>query len=55
MADLFQTPPENVTIHIGTIYEDGELFEAATCKDYLQVRAERERQVQRSVKHTLST
>jgi len=24
MADLFQTTPQNVTIHIGTIYEAGE-------------------------------
>ncbi len=50
MADLFQTTPQNVTIHIGTIYEEGELVEAATCKDFLQVRTEGERQVQRSVK-----
>ena len=39
MADLFQTTPQNVTIHIGTIYEEGELVEAATCKDFLQVAA----------------
>ena len=38
MADLFQTTPQNVTIHIGMIYEEGELVEAATCKDCLQVR-----------------
>lgn len=51
MAELFQTTPQNVTIHIGSIYEEGELVEAATCKDYLQVRDEGGRQVQRAVKH----
>ncbi|MFN8049806.1 MAG: virulence RhuM family protein [Ancrocorticia sp.] len=51
MAELFQTTPQNVTIHIGSIYEEGELVEAATCKDFLQVRSEGGRQVQRSVKH----
>lgn len=51
MAELFQTTPQNITIHIGSIYEEGELVEAATCKEFLQVRAEGGRQVQRSVKH----
>jgi len=51
MADLFQTTPQNITIHLATIYEDGELAEAATCKDYLQVRREGDRDVARSLKH----
>lgn len=51
MADLFQPAPQNITIHIGMIYEEDEIIEAATCKDFLQVRAEGERQVQRSVEH----
>ncbi len=51
MAELFQTTPQNMTIHIGTIYEEGELVETATCKDFFQVRSEGDRQVQRSVKH----
>jgi hypothetical protein len=51
MAHLFQTTPQNVTMHIASLYEEGELVEAATCKEYLQVRSEGERQVQRSVKH----
>ena len=33
------------------IYEEGELGEAATCKDYLQVRSEGGRQVQRALRH----
>ena len=41
MAELFQTTPQNVTIHLRNIYKEGELSESATCKEYLQVRAER--------------
>jgi hypothetical protein len=51
MADLYQTTPQNITIHIKAIYEEDELNEPATCKDYLQVRAEGGRQVQRTLKH----
>lgn len=51
MAELFQTTPQNITMHIGAIYEEGELAEPATCKDFLQVRAEASRKVQRSLKH----
>lgn len=51
MAELFQTTPQNITQHLKAIYQEGELDEAATCKDYLQVRQEGERQVRRLVKH----
>jgi len=51
MAELFQTTPQNITLHLKAIYEEGELAEAATCKDYLQVRAEGARQVQRALRH----
>jgi hypothetical protein len=51
MAELFQTTPQNITLHLKAIYEEGELTEAATCKDYLQVRAEGPRQVQRALRH----
>ena len=40
IADLFQTSPQNVTLHLKSIFAEGELDEAATCKDYLQVRLE---------------
>ena len=40
MAELYQTTPQNITLHIKSIYDDGELSETATCKDYLQVRSE---------------
>jgi len=51
MAELFQTTPQNITIHLKGIYEDGEMDEAATCKEYLQVRQEGARQVHRLLKH----
>jgi len=51
MAELYQTTPQNITLHVKSIYDEGELSEAATCKDYLQVRQEGDRQVQRSLKH----
>ncbi|GAB1411214.1 hypothetical protein MASR1M90_23680 [Desulfovibrionales bacterium] len=51
MADLFQTTPQNITLHLKAIYAEGELNEAATCKDYLQVRQEGTRQVARSLTH----
>jgi hypothetical protein len=40
MAELFPTTPQNITLHLQAIYEEGELTEAATCKDCLQVRTE---------------
>ena len=38
MAELFQTTPQNITIHIRSIYKEHELEKLSTCKDYLQVR-----------------
>ena len=40
MAELFETSPQNVTLHLKSIFAEGELVESATCKDYLQVRLE---------------
>jgi hypothetical protein len=50
MAELFQTTPQNITIHLKNIYEEGELEEDATCKDFLQVQTEGNRKVQRKQK-----
>lgn len=50
MAELFQTSPQNITLHLKAIYAEGEISEAATCKRYLQVRSEGGRQVRRSVR-----
>lgn len=51
IADLFQVTPQNVTQHLKAIYDEGELSEGATCKEYLQVRSEGGRQVSRSLRH----
>jgi hypothetical protein len=51
IAELFQTTPQNITLHLQGIYADGELDPTATCKEHLQVRDEGSRQVRRAVKH----
>jgi hypothetical protein len=51
IADLFQTTPQNVTLHLKAIFAEGELAEEATCKDYLQVRQEGQRSVSRKLRH----
>ena len=51
IAELFQTTPQNVTLHLKAIFAEGELVEAATCKDYLQVRREGNREVTRALRH----
>jgi hypothetical protein len=51
MADLFQTTPQNVTMHLKSIYADDEIDEAGTCKEFLQVRREGERDVRRAVRY----
>lgn len=51
IAELFETTPQNVTLHLRAIYADGELSETATCKDYLQVRSEGGREVTRRLRH----
>ncbi len=51
MGELFQTTPQNITIHLKNIFEEGELSESATCKNYLQVRKEGERMVERNQKY----
>ncbi len=51
IAELYQTSPQNITLHIKNIYKEAELQETATCKYYLQVQNEASRQVQRQTKH----
>ena len=50
IAELYQTTTQNITLHIKNIYEDGELDIESTCKEYLQVQNEGDREVQRSRK-----
>jgi hypothetical protein len=50
MAELFQTSPQAITQLIRAIYDEGESTEEATCKEFLQVRSEGGRNVQRNLK-----
>ena len=49
MADLYQSSRSNVVEHIKHIYEDGELDEESTCRNFRQVRLEGSRQVSREI------
>lgn len=40
MAELFQTSRTNVVEHIQHIYEEGELEQSSTCRNFRQVRQE---------------
>ena len=47
MAMLFEKTPQNVTMHIRNAYNEGELDEKTTCKEFLQVQLEGKRRVKR--------
>jgi hypothetical protein len=47
MAELFQTTQQNISLHVRNVYEEGELHPEATHKEFLSVRQEGGRQVQR--------
>lgn len=49
MAELFQTTPQNITLHLKNIFEEAELDIKATCKDFLQVQIEGTRKVNRNL------
>lgn len=51
MAELFQTTKQNISLHIKNIFEEGELTEDSTVKDYLTVQNEGNRKVSRNVTH----
>tara|TARA_R110001592_G_scaffold127495_2_gene339319 strand:+ start:1719 stop:2384 length:666 start_codon:yes stop_codon:yes gene_type:complete len=51
LVKLFQSSKQNISLHIKNIYEEGELVEAATVKEYLTVQTEGSRQVQRAINH----
>ena len=51
MAELFQVKPQNITMHLKNIFEEGELQETATCKEFLQVQIEGNRRVKRKQKY----
>lgn len=49
MAELFNVTPQNITMHLKSIYKTGELEESATSKDFLLVQQEGGRDITRSV------
>ena len=51
MAQVFDTTPENVLMHLRNIFASGELEADATTKEFLVVRTEGRRRVRRSLKH----
>ncbi len=50
MAELFQTTIPNINMHLKSIFEEGELNEKATIKDFLIVQNEGNRKVERTQK-----
>ena len=51
MAELFQTTKQNISQHIQTICETGELTYEATVKNFLTVRKEGKRTISRKVSY----
>jgi len=49
MAELFQTTIPNINLHLRNIFEDGELEGHRTIKDFLMVRKEGKRLIQRRI------
>lgn len=47
MAEIFQTTPQNITLHLKKVYADEEIALESTCKEYLQVQQEGKRMVER--------
>ena len=50
VSDLFDTTPQNITLHLKNIYNEGELTLEATCKESLQVQKEGGRALKRKTK-----
>ena len=51
MAEVFQSTPENILMHLRNIFSDKELDAEATTKDFLVVRSEGKRTVRRKIRH----
>ena len=54
MAQVFDTTPENVLMHLRNVFASGELEPDATTKEFLVVRTEGRRRVRRSLKRGVS-
>ena len=51
LAEIYNTTQQNISLHVGNIYQDKELDDEGTHKKYLLVRQEGKRQVQREIDH----
>ncbi len=51
LSELFETTPQNITLHLKNIYKEQELMGNSTCKDFLQVQKEGNREVKRNKKY----
>ena len=51
LAEIYCTTQENISMHIRNIYADNEMDANRTYKDFLLVRQEGNRQVQRNIAH----
>jgi hypothetical protein len=51
IAELFDTARTNIVEHIKHIYDEGELSQGSTCRNFRQVRLEGNREVERSIPH----
>lgn len=51
LAEIYCTTQENISMHITSIYQDGELEQDRTYKKFLLVREEGSRKVQRNIAH----
>jgi len=51
LAELFQTSVPNINMHIKNIFDEGELSPEATIQDFLTVRTEGSREVQRNLSY----
>ncbi|MBQ2907579.1 MAG: virulence RhuM family protein [Bacteroidales bacterium] len=49
LAELYQSSRTNIVEHIRNIYEEGELYEVSTCRNFRQVRREGKRDVCREI------
>ena len=50
MVELFQTTKQNVSLHVGNVFKEGELEQKATVKEYLTVQKEGKRDVQQAAR-----
>lgn len=49
LAEMYANTPQNISLHVGNIYQDKELSEEGTRKKFLLVRLEGKRQVRRNL------